>query len=111
MRRGAADHLLGLRVLIPLKVRTYVSCECCASSVNGLCDGPIPRQEEPFACVCVCVRVCACVRISLSRTKKEKNDYIFEVFYDIKTGRKSSKCSFFNINLMCLIVLFCGIGI
>jgi len=74
VRCGAADHLLGLRVRICLKVRTYVSCECCSLSVKGLCDGPIFRQEESFEYVCVCVCVCECgrMRVSLSRTQKKK---------------------------------------
>jgi len=25
-----------------------VSCECCVLSGRGLCDGPIPRPEEPY---------------------------------------------------------------
>jgi hypothetical protein len=25
-----------------------VSCECCVLPVKGLCDGPIPRLEEPI---------------------------------------------------------------
>ena len=58
VRCKAADHLLGLRVRIPLKVKTYTSYVCCTLSVNGFCDGPIPRQEEPFECVYVCVRAC-----------------------------------------------------
>ena len=34
-----------------------VSCECCVLSGTGLCDGPIPRTEEPYG---------MCVRASLS---------------------------------------------
>ena len=32
-----------------------VSCECCVLSGRGLCDGPIPRPEEPYRVWCVVV--------------------------------------------------------
>ena len=48
LRRGsAAFRLLGLRVLIPPEAWMPVSCECYVLSGKGLCDGPIPRLEEP----------------------------------------------------------------
>jgi hypothetical protein len=27
-----------------------VSCECCVLPGTGVCDGPIPRPEEPTEC-------------------------------------------------------------
>ena len=52
LRRGsAADHLLELRVQAP-PGGIYVSCDCCALSVRGLCDGPISCAEESYQLQC-----------------------------------------------------------
>ena len=51
---SAAACLLGLRVRIPPGAQIPVSCECCALSGRGLCDGLIPRPGESYrACACV----------------------------------------------------------
>jgi hypothetical protein len=58
LRRGsAASRLLGLRVRVPPEAWMSVYCECYVLSVRGLCEGPIPRPEEPYP-VCVCVIEC-----------------------------------------------------
>ena len=60
-RVSAAARLLGTRVRIPAVAWISVCCECCVLSGSGLCDGPIPRPEEPYhVCVCVGVGVCVC---------------------------------------------------
>ena len=45
---SAAVRLLELRVRIPPGAWMSVSCECCALSGRGLCDGPITRLEESY---------------------------------------------------------------
>jgi hypothetical protein len=47
LRRGSEfARLLGFRYRIMREVRASGSCECRVLSVGGLCEGPIPRQEE-----------------------------------------------------------------
>jgi hypothetical protein len=60
VRRGfAAARLLVFRVRIPPGAWISFSCECCALSGRGLCDGPITRPEESYrVCVFVCVTEC-----------------------------------------------------
>ena len=49
LRRGpAATRLLGLWVQIPPGAWISVSCGCCALSVEGVCDRPIPPPEEAY---------------------------------------------------------------
>ena len=61
---SAAVRLLELRVRIPPATWMSVSCECCVSSVIGLCDGSITRPEESYRvwCVWVCDREASTVR-------------------------------------------------
>ena len=54
-RRSAASRLLRLWVRIPLRVWTFVGCECCVLSARGLCDELIPRPEESYRLCCVVV--------------------------------------------------------
>ena len=98
VRCGAADHLLGLRVRICLKVRTYVSCECCSLSVKGLCDGPIFRQEESFEYVCVCVCVCVSVGACACRwvVLRKKNWLLFRSLLRYKDWSKIYKLDALN---------------
>ena len=42
-------------VRIPLGAWLSVSCECCVFVSRSLCDGPIPRPEEPYRLCCVIV--------------------------------------------------------
>jgi len=53
---SAAAHLLGLRIWIPPRTWTSLSCECCVLSGKGLCDGPITYTEESLPSV-VCLNV------------------------------------------------------
>ena len=56
--------------VIPLGAWMSVSCECCALSGRGHCDGTIPRSEAPYLfCVCVCVCDCVYMWVSLSVTR------------------------------------------
>ena len=57
IRHGSAAALvLELRVWIPPRTWTCVSCECCVLSSKGLCDGPITYPEESLPSV-VCLSV------------------------------------------------------
>ena len=38
-----------------------LSCECCVLSDRGLCDEPIPFQEESYS---VCVFLAECVQVT-----------------------------------------------
>jgi hypothetical protein len=49
---SAAVRLLGLRVRVPPESWMSFSCECCALSGIGLCDGPITRPEESYRAWC-----------------------------------------------------------
>jgi len=52
-----------------------VCCECCMSSGRGMCDGQVPRPEEPYrdrererggiVCLYLCVRACVCVSLTV----------------------------------------------
>ena len=46
-RRSAASRLLGIAGSYPAGGMD-LSCECCALSGRGLCNGPIPRPEEAY---------------------------------------------------------------
>jgi hypothetical protein len=48
MRMLVPDRFLGLRIRILSGVQMSVSFGCYVSSGTGLCDGPIPRQEESY---------------------------------------------------------------
>jgi hypothetical protein len=43
-----AVSLLGLRVRMPPGAWISLSCECCALSSRGLCNGPITCPEESY---------------------------------------------------------------
>jgi hypothetical protein len=48
MHESAAVRLLGLRVRIPPRAWTCVSCECCVLSGRGLCDRTITPPGEYY---------------------------------------------------------------
>ena len=50
--RSAAAPLLVLRDRIPPESWMSFSCDCCALSGTGLCDGPITRPEESYQAWC-----------------------------------------------------------
>jgi len=47
-RASVTFRLLGLRFPIPPEARMSASCEFYVLPDKGLCDGPIPRLEEPY---------------------------------------------------------------
>ena len=79
----------------------------CVLSGRGLCDGPIPRPEEPSLCVricvclyvsaCVCVRACLCMRarvcmcVSLSVIKGNNNLYTYNRYVLCRRRSRLSK--------------------
>ena len=54
-RESTVDHLLELRVRIPLRAWMSVSCERWVLSGKSLYDGPITRPEESYRLWCVTV--------------------------------------------------------
>jgi hypothetical protein len=57
MRGSEGACYLGLKDRIALEVWLSLSYECCVLSGRGLCDEPIPRQEESYW-VCVFLAEC-----------------------------------------------------
>jgi hypothetical protein len=49
-RGSAATRLLGLRVRIPPRTWTTVTCSCGLLSSRGICGGLITRREKPTEC-------------------------------------------------------------
>ena len=93
VRRGAPDHLLGLRVRIPLKIRTQSLVNMLRYQLTASATGRSLVKSNPIDCACVCVCVCAC--LSLSRNKEGKNVIIFRNLLRYKDWPKIGYCSYF----------------